>query len=879
MGPVQPGELRSWTGKLARRLRRRRRGGEAKRRSLHVESLEPRLLLSADFAPFAVELASVGSDLTLRFDEASQALQLVDGSDPAGAILAQRALAGTSAVRISGGEGDERLTLDASVVGIRITAPSAADRETSFPRDRRGAGLNPVPIELPLFFTGGAGVDTLVGPALDATWRISGVDAGEVAGLAFSGVESLVGADGNRDTFVLAQGATLSAGLDGGAGGFDTLVLEGAYQTAVFRGTGPHSGAVTLDGATLDYLGLEPITSNLPAADVVVDFEPVILDLIIPTTLSVSEDGGGNIVVSGSLIETVIVPTPSSSLTINVLGLATTVDLAALSFAGDLRVHTEKPAIAELLDLLPGVDPANQILVSGDLSLPGRDLILEADRIEVAAGVEISTRLAAGASGDISFSALEIAVGDGAALLADGLGGFSGGDLRLEAREADDLAWFLGILNFRDKQARAVVDIGAAELRGENIEVSALAATAKVVAVSEALTTDTRAVVVGDLDGAGGPDLVLGAFGEPTRLLRGLDGDDPFEGVAGEEITGPDPTTALALADVDGDGDLDLLVGNFGAANRLYLNDGSGGFGTPIDIGSEQDDTTSIAVGDVDGDGDPDLVVGNANATNRLYRNEGLFSGSFALVGDIGSDADDTRAIALADVDGANGLDVVVGNALGLNKLYLNDGSASPFAAPTVLELGTQTDDTRAIAVADLDGDGDQDVVVGNFGAMNLVYLGDGSADPFAGVAGSALGDEARDTTSLAIGDVAGSGGLDVVVGNFGDDDELFVNAGTADPLAGVAAQAFGDASATGALALARLDPGGLVDVVVGNAGEVDRVFLNDALDNPFADADGESQGAPLVPDAELVSRIDEASTFQFSLFAAVVLAQADAEV
>jgi len=113
---------------------------------------------------------------------------------------------------------------------------------------------------------GGTGNDTLIGPHENATWQITGENSGSVAGIAFSGVENLTGAAGNADTFVFDAAGSISGLVDGGIGGFDSIVLDGGtYSSVVYHATGPDSGAIMRDGDIITYAGMEPVSDNLDA--------------------------------------------------------------------------------------------------------------------------------------------------------------------------------------------------------------------------------------------------------------------------------------------------------------------------------------------------------------------------------------------------------------------------------------------------------------------------------------------------------------------------------------------------------------------------------------------------------------------------------------
>ncbi len=293
----------------------------------------------------------------------------------------------------------------------------------------------------------------------------------------------------------------------------------------------------------------------------------------------------------------------------------------------------------------------------------------------------------------------------------------------------------------------------------------------------------------GDLDGDGDADAVyLTRSGSDSAIeLYVNDGYGSLtRAPAAAEPVGGDFNFSVALADIDGDSDLDIATGSFGPGeNQLFVNDGSGAFTdvTAAQLPPNPFPTRSLAFADFDGDGDADMIVGNDSA-KELLLNDG--SGTFS-VAPFPIVSARTVSIATADVEGDGDIDVLLGaenpGALGAqNVLLLNDGSAQFVIAPAG-RLPARAECTQAVAFADVDGDSDPDIVVGNQTQPDRLLLNDGTG-VFTDAPAANWPDFSEDTAAVVIGDVDADGDLDVYLGSSdvtffsGQSDHLLLNDG-----------------------------------------------------------------------------------------------------
>ncbi len=268
-----------------------------------------------------------------------------------------------------------------------------------------------------------------------------------------------------------------------------------------------------------------------------------------------------------------------------------------------------------------------------------------------------------------------------------------------------------------------------------------------------------------DIDGDLDYDMFLGVLGGSGSFLTDLAENLYFYENIGS-VTQPDfslrtrqfissidigQNTNIALADVDSDGDLDLFLANEqdlaspGNNNsRIYFFENQGSATNPsfslIDdhfLGVDQtfDLNYDPVFVDINNDGLLDMFLGKWDGGIDFYRNEGS-PGSPDFVEVTGNTNIDTLDIgqfstpAFADLDGDRDFDIVIGESAGNLNYYRNEGSASNplFVLETENYQNITVGNFSNPFFSDIDEDGDQDLLVGSESDGTFLYRNQGDS-------------------------------------------------------------------------------------------------------------------------------------------------------
>lgn len=281
------------------------------------------------------------------------------------------------------------------------------------------------------------------------------------------------------------------------------------------------------------------------------------------------------------------------------------------------------------------------------------------------------------------------------------------------------------------------------------------------------------AVAFADVNNDGHEDVIIigrNAASEQIAKLYTNDGTGNFTLVNGTPFEDID-ASSVAFSDVNNDGYKDVLIiginDSFQRVARLYLNDENTNFTLMPDTPFDGATSGTVIFVDINNDGYEDVFIAGQHAASeriaQLYTNDG--TGNFTLVDNTPFEGVTNCAVAFADVNNNGNQDVLITgfneSSTRITQLYLNIGNANFVLMPATPFEGVEN---STVAFADVNNDGSKDVIIAGFkatGQITKLYTNNGNGGftlvtdtPFDNI----------DTGAIAFADVNGDGSEDVLI-------------------------------------------------------------------------------------------------------------------
>ena len=299
-----------------------------------------------------------------------------------------------------------------------------------------------------------------------------------------------------------------------------------------------------------------------------------------------------------------------------------------------------------------------------------------------------------------------------------------------------------------------------------------------------AARNQTSFAVAGDVDTDGDQDLVSADYAADTVFWYENDGGSPpsWTKRAVGSALGPQQ---VAAGDLDGDGDLDVLSSNFNEDAVFWYENGGQDppawtkrFVSPIAA-------WGVHVADVDGDGDMDGVGGNRwdntpeHKGVEWYENGGASPPAFT-VRRISTGFVDAASVHAADVDGDGDTDVLSVDVFRDSVLWFENSGAHP-PTWTLRTVTAAVDDPFSVFAVDLDDDGDVDVLSASSEDDTIAWHENDGARPPAWTK-RVITSLAPQALAVHADDLDGDGDVDVVSGAWGNEIAWYESDGAAPP-------------------------------------------------------------------------------------------------
>ncbi len=282
--------------------------------------------------------------------------------------------------------------------------------------------------------------------------------------------------------------------------------------------------------------------------------------------------------------------------------------------------------------------------------------------------------------------------------------------------------------------------------------------------------------IAADIDGDGRLDVIATSYSTNSVLwYKNTESNGVvtfIEQAAIDDQNAPLVSKAFA-ADMDGDGDIDLLsasvgVGTAGGVIKLYLNNGPGNALTPIVVRGGLNAAYDVTAADLDHDGDMDILAALTGSNTVVwYENAEAFGfpddSSHTHI--VSSQAIGAHRVLAVDMDLDGDIDIV-SSSINDNRITWHENNG-PGTTTIIHEIDTSVTGAtgvRSIEVADLDGDGDVDVLASLFGDNSFVWFRNNGSQVYSRITIEASISGAH---SAVAADLDGDGDLDVLAGSY----------------------------------------------------------------------------------------------------------------